>query len=100
MWNIVEELGEEVLFNLFCLTLDLGEHGLLVDGIELLGEMTSEGGHNGLSQYSLSELMDNVYLIGTVLSLGADGSYLVNKFYLLGCLFFNSFLALRSLRSA
>ena len=86
VWNVVEELSQEVLLNLFSLALHLALHVILIYGIQFLGEMISECSDNCFSQHSLRQLMDNVDLVGTFLSLRLDRRYSVDKLDFLRCL--------------
>ena len=79
VWDIVEELTKEVLLDLFGLTLDLCHHVLFVYGVEFFGKVIPECSDNGLSQHSLSQLMDHVYLVRAVLRLRTDWCDRINE---------------------
>ena len=88
MRNVVEEFSEEILFNFFSLTLNLLHHVFLVYSIQLLREVVPKGTDDGLSQYSLGQLMDHIDLVVAILSLSGDWSDGIDEFNFLWRLLF------------
>ena len=86
MWNVVEELSQEVLLNLLSLALYLALHVVFIYGVQFLGEMVSECSDDCFSQHPLRQLMDDVYLVRALLSLRLDWRYSVHKLDFLRCL--------------
>lgn len=88
MRYVVEEFSEEILFNFFSLTLNLLHHVFLVYSIQLLREVVPKGTDDGLSQYSLGQLMDHIDLVVAILSLSGDWSDGIDEFNFLWRLLF------------